>query len=73
MGELHFWSSAASGWASRSFFVRFSYAFRALLKISWKLDDDPEGAAVMKLELDIRAAGLRSFDLARVERMMDVR
>jgi len=53
--------------------VRFSYAFKALLKISWKLDDDPEGAAVMKLELDITAAGLRSFVRARVERMMDVR
>ena len=34
------WSWAASGWESRSFLVRFSYAFNALLMISWKLDDD---------------------------------
>ena len=38
--ESQAWSWAASGWASRSFLVRFSYAFNALLMISWKLDDD---------------------------------
>ena len=42
MGESQIWSSAARGWASRSFFVRFSYAFKALLKMSWKLDDEAE-------------------------------
>jgi hypothetical protein len=39
-GELQAWIWAASGWASRSFLVRFSYAFRALLIMSWNLDDD---------------------------------
>ena len=38
LGESHAWSWAASGWASRSLFVRFLYAFSALLKVSWKLD-----------------------------------
>jgi hypothetical protein len=40
LGELQDSSWVASGWASRSFFVRFLYAFRALLRISWKLDDE---------------------------------
>jgi hypothetical protein len=40
LGELQVWSSAVSGWARKSSFVRFSYAFRALLKINWKLDDE---------------------------------
>jgi hypothetical protein len=31
------------GWASRSFFVRFLYASRALLRISRKLDDEEVG------------------------------
>ena len=74
MGESQYWSSVASGWASRSFFVRFSYTFKALSKISWKLDDDEP--AVMGRELDIRAAGaeVRSFVRAQAEkRMVDVR
>lgn len=40
LGESQFCSSAANGWVSRFFFVRLSYAIRALLKISWKLDDE---------------------------------
>ena len=40
LGELQDWSSAASGWARRSFFVCFSYVFRALLNINWKLEDE---------------------------------
>jgi len=40
VGESQAWSWAASGCARRSFFVRFSYALRALLKISWKLEDE---------------------------------
>ena len=73
MGELQSWSSAASGWASKSFFVRFSYTFKALLKMSWKLDD--EEAVVMGRELDIRVARLRVRRLVRdqAERMMEVR
>jgi hypothetical protein len=43
-GELQVWNWEASGWATRLFLVRFSYAFRALLMISWKLND---GAAVV--------------------------
>jgi hypothetical protein len=39
-GESQAWSWDASGWASKSFLVCFSYAFRALLKISWKLFDE---------------------------------
>jgi hypothetical protein len=40
LGELQCWSWAASGCVRRSFFVRFSYAFKALSKISWKLEDE---------------------------------
>jgi hypothetical protein len=32
----------ARGCASRSFFVRFLYASKALLMISWKLEDEVE-------------------------------
>ena len=34
LGESQAWSCTASGWARRSFFVRFSYSFKALLNIS---------------------------------------
>jgi len=40
VGELQDWNSVASGWARRSFVVCFSYAFKALLNISWKWEDD---------------------------------
>jgi len=39
VGESQAWSWAASGCERRSFLVRFSYAFKALLKISWRLED----------------------------------
>jgi hypothetical protein len=39
-GELQVWSCWARGWERRFFFVRFSYSFKALLIIEWKLDDD---------------------------------
>lgn len=42
LGELQDWSSAARGCASQSFFVCFLYASRALLMISWKLEDELE-------------------------------
>jgi len=42
LGDSQAWSCAASGWARRSVFVRFSYTFKALLKISWKLEDELE-------------------------------
>ena len=42
LGVSQISSWATSGWANRSFLVRFSYAFRALLKISQKLDDGAE-------------------------------
>jgi len=42
LGELQDCSWAASGWARRSFFVRLLYAFKASLKISWKLEDEME-------------------------------
>ena len=38
--ELQDWSWMASGCASRSLFVRFLYSSKALLMISWKLEDD---------------------------------
>ena len=41
-GESQDWSWAARGCARRSFFVHFSYLSKALLIISWKLDDDDE-------------------------------
>jgi hypothetical protein len=40
LGELQDWSWAASGCARRSFFVRFLYSSKALLMISWKLEDE---------------------------------
>ena len=43
LGVLQGWSSAARGCASRSFFVRFLYASKALSMISWKLEDEVEG------------------------------
>ncbi len=39
-GELQACSCAASGCARRSFLVFFSYAFRAALKMDWKLEED---------------------------------
>jgi hypothetical protein len=42
LGESQAWSWAASGWARRSFFVHLSYAFKASLKIGWKLEDEEE-------------------------------
>jgi hypothetical protein len=42
LGELQFWSWAASGWVRRSFLVRFSYAFKVSSKISLKLEDEEE-------------------------------
>jgi hypothetical protein len=38
LGELQYWSSLTRGCASRSFFVRFLYASKALMMISWKLE-----------------------------------
>ena len=43
LGELQACSCAASGWARRSFFVFFSYAFSAALKMDWKLDVEEDG------------------------------
>ena len=42
LGESQDWSWAASGCSRRSFFVRCLYLFKALLIISWKLDEDEE-------------------------------
>ena len=42
LGVLQGWSLAARGCASRSFFVRFLYTSKALLMISWKLEDELE-------------------------------
>ena len=39
-GELQACNCAKSGSARRSFFVFFSYAFRATWKMDWKLGDD---------------------------------
>ena len=43
LGVLQDSSWVARGWVSKSFFVRFWYSFRALLRISWKLDDEAVG------------------------------
>jgi hypothetical protein len=42
LGVLQDWSLTARGCASRSFFVRLLYVSKALLMISWKLDDELE-------------------------------
>ena len=48
VGESQFCSRAASGCASRSFFVRVLYVSKALLIMSWKLgeEEDDDDAAV---------------------------
>ena len=46
LGEPHIWSWAASGCRRRSFLVRVWYAFKALLKIIWKLEVLEDEAAV---------------------------
>ena len=63
VGESQAWSWEASGWASRSCFVRFSYSFSALLMTSWKFDDE-----VVRLERDIRAELGEIEEFARAER-----
>jgi len=45
LGESQAWNCAASGCARRSFLVRFSYAFKALLIISWKLEEEDEAVS----------------------------
>jgi hypothetical protein len=57
LGESQAWSWAASGWVRRSFFVRLSYAFRALLKIGWKLEDDEAVGGVWDMTLGARRMG----------------
>ena len=42
LGELQSWSRAARGCTRRSFFVRFLYLSKALLMISWELEDENE-------------------------------
>jgi hypothetical protein len=42
LGVLQDWNLTARGCASRSFLVRLLYASKALLMISWKLDDELE-------------------------------
>ena len=42
LGVLQDWSLTERGCASRSFFVRVLYASKALLMISWKLEDELE-------------------------------
>jgi len=42
LGELQEFNWAASGCARRSFFVCFSYNFRAALIMGWKLDEEEE-------------------------------
>ena len=39
LGVLQACNCAARGWARRSFFVFFSYAFRAASKMDWKLEE----------------------------------
>ena len=54
--ELQSWSSTASGWERRWILVRFSYAFRALSTISWKLVDEVVVVVVVVGRgIDIRA------------------
>jgi hypothetical protein len=71
LGESQAWSRAASGWAKRSFLVRLSYAFKALLKIGWKVeveDDEPVGGVrdmTVGLRTDSGFVGLRITALPR--------
>ena len=39
LGESQAWSRTARRCKRRSFLVRLSYAFKALLKIGWKLEE----------------------------------
>jgi len=47
LGVLQDWSLVAIGCASRSFFVRFLYVSKALLMISWKLEEELEDDEAM--------------------------
>ena len=40
VGDLQACNCAESGWVIRSFFVFFSYAFRAAWKMDWKSGED---------------------------------
>jgi hypothetical protein len=46
LGESHVWSWAASVCRRRSCFVRFWYAFKALLIIIWNLEELEDEAAI---------------------------
>ena len=46
---LQDWGLAARGCASRSFFVRFLYKSKALLMISWKLEEGLEDEEAIRL------------------------
>ena len=49
LGVLQDWSLEARGCASRSFFVRLLYVFKALLIISWKFEDELEDEEAMAM------------------------
>jgi len=53
VGELQDWSSVVSGWARGSFVVYFSYAFKALSNISWKLEDDAGVECVLEMRVGV--------------------
>ena len=40
LGDSQAWSLSTSGCLRRSFFVRFLYIFKALSRISYKLEDE---------------------------------
>jgi hypothetical protein len=44
--ELQDWRRVARGWARKSSLVRFLYLSKALLRISWKLEDEEDEEAV---------------------------
>jgi hypothetical protein len=54
-GVLQDCNWTARGCASRSFFVRFLYASKALLMISWKLEDELEDEDAVGLACDMEA------------------
>ncbi len=55
-GVLQDCNWTARGCASMSFFVRFLYASKALLMISWKLED--EDTAGLACDMEAGASGL---------------
>ncbi len=65
LGESQAWSCTARGCDRRSFLVRFSYSFKALLKTSWKLEDEDVAEGVRDMGARVNESVLRGRNWVR--------